>query len=68
VPRLAYLLQAIREKLIDHKQYLAKYGEDMPEVRDWAWGSGLASKALACKKGERLTTSVDTQNRPLMDS
>jgi xylulose-5-phosphate/fructose-6-phosphate phosphoketolase len=29
----AYAQQAIRDKLIEHKAYLAKYGEDMPEVR-----------------------------------
>jgi xylulose-5-phosphate/fructose-6-phosphate phosphoketolase len=36
--RAAYAQQAIREKLIDHKQYIAEHGEDMPEVRDWRWG------------------------------
>jgi xylulose-5-phosphate/fructose-6-phosphate phosphoketolase len=42
--RAAYAQQAIREKLIDHKQYIARYGEDMPEVRDWAWSSGTIEK------------------------
>ncbi|HEV7222186.1 MAG TPA: phosphoketolase family protein [Pirellulales bacterium] len=36
-PRAAYAKQAVRDKLIDHKQYVAKHGEDMPEIRDWAW-------------------------------
>jgi xylulose-5-phosphate/fructose-6-phosphate phosphoketolase len=35
--RAAYLKQEMRDKLIEHKQYTAKYGEDMPEVRDWKW-------------------------------
>src|SRR5262249_4760368 len=49
VPRLraraAHAKQAIRDKLIEHKQYIARYGEDMPEIREWRWGgeSGAAS-------------------------
>ena len=35
--RTAYAKQAIREKLLDHKAYVGKYGDDMPEVRDWKW-------------------------------
>jgi xylulose-5-phosphate/fructose-6-phosphate phosphoketolase len=34
----AYVKQAIRNKLIEHKQYITTYGEDMPEVTDWQWG------------------------------
>jgi xylulose-5-phosphate/fructose-6-phosphate phosphoketolase len=33
----AHLKQMIRNKLIEHKQYIAKYGDDLPEVRDWKW-------------------------------
>jgi xylulose-5-phosphate/fructose-6-phosphate phosphoketolase len=36
-PRAAYVTQAIRDKLIDHKNYVRKHGEDMPEVREWRW-------------------------------
>jgi xylulose-5-phosphate/fructose-6-phosphate phosphoketolase len=36
-PMAAYARQAIRERLIDHQQYIAKYGVDLPEVRDWTW-------------------------------
>ena len=39
VPKLtaigAHVLQAMRDKLIDHKEFIVEHGEDMPEVRDW---------------------------------
>ena len=35
--RADYVRQALRDKRIEHKQYIAKHGEDMPEVREWRW-------------------------------
>ncbi|MBH0196184.1 MAG: hypothetical protein HP494_11455 [Nitrospira sp.] len=32
-----YAKQALRDKRIEHKQYIAEYGEDMPEVSQWKW-------------------------------
>ena len=41
VPQLgyaaAYAKQEIRDKLIEHHQYVTKYGIDMPEIRNWKW-------------------------------
>jgi len=41
VPKLgyaaAYAKQALRDKLIEHRQYVTKYGVDMPEIRNWKW-------------------------------
>ena len=39
--RAAHARQAIRKKLLDHKEYIAAHGEDMPEIRNWRWGSSL---------------------------
>ncbi|MBR4683381.1 MAG: phosphoketolase family protein, partial [Spirochaetia bacterium] len=35
--RGAYLIQQMKDKLVEHKQYIAKYGVDLPEVADWKW-------------------------------
>jgi len=37
--RAAYTKQVLRDKLLDHKAYINKHGEDMPEIRNWKWGS-----------------------------
>lgn len=33
----AYLKQEMQDKLIEHKQYIAENGEDMPEIKNWQW-------------------------------
>ena len=43
VPRLAnvaaHLRQQLRNKLLDHSNYIRRYGEDMPEISDWRWAA-----------------------------
>jgi xylulose-5-phosphate/fructose-6-phosphate phosphoketolase len=38
-PRAAHVKRALRDKLIEHKRYIAKHGEDLPEIRNWKWGN-----------------------------
>jgi xylulose-5-phosphate/fructose-6-phosphate phosphoketolase len=35
--RAAYVKQAMRDKRVEHRQYIERYGEDLPEVREWTW-------------------------------
>jgi xylulose-5-phosphate/fructose-6-phosphate phosphoketolase len=35
----AKLKQELRDKLAEHKAYIEKFGEDLPEVREWKWGA-----------------------------
>jgi xylulose-5-phosphate/fructose-6-phosphate phosphoketolase len=51
--RAAYAKQAIRDKLQDHKQYIMRYGDDMPEIRDWRWRDSVAVRS------GRTDTSAD---------
>jgi xylulose-5-phosphate/fructose-6-phosphate phosphoketolase len=41
VPGLAELAvvqkRLLHDKLIEHKLYISRYGDDMPEIRDWKW-------------------------------
>jgi xylulose-5-phosphate/fructose-6-phosphate phosphoketolase len=59
VPRLrdrgAHAREWLRNRLIEHTHHVRTYGEDLPEVREWQWGSG---------GGPRVTTSQGARNTP----
>jgi xylulose-5-phosphate/fructose-6-phosphate phosphoketolase len=35
----AYLKQQMEDKLIEHKHYINRHGEDLPEIRNWKWSN-----------------------------
>lgn len=39
--RGAYLIQMMKDKLVEHKQYISDYGLDLPEIRDWTWAESM---------------------------
>ena len=52
--RAAYAKQAIRDKILEHKEYIAKYGDDLPEISGWKWNE----QAPVAKRG----TSTEGDN------
>src|SRR5262245_1975337 len=52
--RAAYAKQAVRDKLMEHKEYIAKHGDDMPEITGWRWGQ-------EAKAGGVRSTEADNQ-------
>jgi xylulose-5-phosphate/fructose-6-phosphate phosphoketolase len=53
-PRAAYAKQTIRDRLIEHKEYIARYGDDMPEIAGWAWGQEAATFAASSTEGDNI--------------
>ncbi len=32
-----HIRQKMRDRLVEHKEYIEKHGEDMPEIAEWTW-------------------------------
>ncbi len=41
--RGSFLIQQMKDKLVEHKQYIYANGQDMPEIRNWKWNDGKGS-------------------------
>ena len=61
--RAAYAKQAIRDALIDHKEYIYEHGEDSPEISDWTWGHKQPSGHVDSTEGDNVDTGLETPIR-----
>ena len=52
--RAAYAKQAIHNKLMDHKEYIRRHGDDMPEITTWRWGQEAASAAVRSTEADNV--------------
>jgi xylulose-5-phosphate/fructose-6-phosphate phosphoketolase len=52
--RAAYVKQAIRDALIDHKEYIYEHGEDAPEISGWTWGHKQLSGHLESTSSDNV--------------
>ncbi len=52
--RAAYAKQEIRDKLIDHREYIRRYGDDMPEIKNWTWAGQGAAAGVASTEGDNV--------------
>jgi xylulose-5-phosphate/fructose-6-phosphate phosphoketolase len=52
--RAAYVKQAIRDALIEHRQYINRRGEDDPRILGWTWGGSAARGKRSSTEGDNL--------------
>lgn len=52
--RAAYAKQAIRDKLIEHQQYIERFGDDMPDIANWTWGREASSARASSTEGDNV--------------
>jgi phosphoketolase len=52
VPKLR--ARAAYAKLIDHKEYICRYGDDMPEITGWRWGQEAASAGVRSTEADNV--------------
>jgi xylulose-5-phosphate/fructose-6-phosphate phosphoketolase len=42
--KAAHVMQHFRDKLTEHRRYINRHGEDMPEIIDWSWPHQTAAR------------------------
>jgi xylulose-5-phosphate/fructose-6-phosphate phosphoketolase len=43
--KAGYVKQALRDKLIEHREHIREHGEDLPDIRNWKWPEHLGRQA-----------------------
>src|SRR5208283_544236 len=52
--RAAYAKQAIRDALVDHREYIRVHGDDMPEIKRWTWGAAKGAARAASTEADNV--------------
>jgi xylulose-5-phosphate/fructose-6-phosphate phosphoketolase len=52
--RAAYAKQAIRDALIEHRQYINRRGEDDPRILGWQWGGKASGRRRSSTEGDNV--------------
>jgi xylulose-5-phosphate/fructose-6-phosphate phosphoketolase len=53
-PKAAYAKQAIRDRLIEHREYIDRYGDDIPAIAGWRWGRASAVARGTSTEGDNV--------------
>jgi xylulose-5-phosphate/fructose-6-phosphate phosphoketolase len=52
--RAAYAKQAIRDKLLEHAEYIRRHGDDMPEISGWRWGAAESGPSRTSTEADNV--------------
>ena len=52
--RAAYAKQAIHDKLVEHREHIQRYGDDMPEIANWTWGKKGGAPASSSTEADNV--------------
>jgi hypothetical protein len=56
--RGSYLKQTLEDKLIEHKHYINKHGQDLPEIRQWKWNQANIPQTVTVAAKASLVTPI----------